>query len=209
MPCTLALETSNAEGSVAVWRDGAVIFDQSFTSERSHNSQLFAPLGEALALCGEDLARIVIGLGPGSYTGVRIGIAAAQGISWSRNVPVIGLPSVIGVEATDFILCGDARRGAYFTAVVADGWLSGEILQHDAAAFKATRDAASALPWYSFDAKAPLGLEEITLIKPSAAVLAKRAAMLRDETVFALEEQPLEPVYLSAPFITMPKKSTA
>jgi tRNA threonylcarbamoyl adenosine modification protein YeaZ len=209
MPCTLALETSTAQGSVAVWREGKVIFEKSFTSERSHNSQLFAPLGEALSLCGDDLQRIVIGLGPGSYTGVRIGIAAAQGISWSRNVPVIGLPSVIGVEDENFILCGDARRGAYFTARIADGWLSGEIIQHDAAAFKATHEAESGLVWYSFDAKVPLGLEGVILIKPSAAVLAKRAAALPDESIFALEEQPLEPVYLSAPFITMPKKASS
>ena len=74
----LALDLSTAHGSIAVVRGDDVLFQSSFQSERSHNAQVFAPLREALAAAGEGLTGIVIGNGPGSYTGVRIAIAAAQ-----------------------------------------------------------------------------------------------------------------------------------
>ena len=83
----LALDLSTAHGSIAVVRGGSdVLFQSSFQSERSHNAQVFAPLRDALAAAGDGLTGIVIGNGPGSYTGVRIAIAAAQGVALSRNV---------------------------------------------------------------------------------------------------------------------------
>src|SRR5437868_3831124 len=118
MRSVLAIETSTARGGVALVRDGEVMFERHFVSERSHNSQLFSPLGDALRLGGRDLRAIVVGIGPGSYTGARIGIAAAQGIALSRKVPVIGLRSVLAPVANEppreFVVCGDARRGMYF-----------------------------------------------------------------------------------------------
>ena len=204
--CTLAIETSNAQGSVAVWCDGVALYDESFTSERSHNSQLFAPLGKALAACQGKLDRIIVGLGPGSYTGARIGIAAAQGIAISCNVPVVGLPSVLGVDGVDFMVCGDARRGRFFTAEVREGRLVDEIVQYDMAGLKAFRETDQGRPWFTFDDKVPAALEDVTLIKPKAVILARLGADLRDETVFHLEERALEPVYLAAPFVTTPKK---
>ena len=204
--CTLAIETSNAQGSVAVWCDGAAIFEASFTSERSHNSQLFAPLGMALQACTGSLSRIIVGLGPGSYTGARIGIAAAQGIAMTHDVPVIGLPSVLSVDAKHCIVCGDARRGRFFTAEVLNGKLVNEIAQHDASALEAMREADSERPWFSFDDKSPTGLDRVALVKPNALALARLGAALPDETVFHLEERALEPVYLAAPFVTTPKK---
>ena len=115
MSLILAIETSHPRGSVAVVRDGEVLFEQTFTSERSHNAQVFAPLAEALRISSDGLRAIVVGLGPGSYTGARIGIAAAQGIAVSRKVPVIGLSSVLAPETEnllrEFVVSGDARRG--------------------------------------------------------------------------------------------------
>jgi tRNA threonylcarbamoyladenosine biosynthesis protein TsaB len=204
--CTLAIETSNAQGSVAVWCNGAAIFEASFTSERSHNSQLFSPLGDALRACAGSLGRIIVGLGPGSYTGARIGIAAAQGIAMTHDVPVIGLPSVLSVGAQHCIVCGDARRGRFFTVEILNGKLVDEIAQHDAEALQAMRDADSERAWFSFDDKSPAGLEGVALVKPNALTLARIGAGLPDETVFHLEERALEPVYLAAPFVTTPKK---
>ena len=97
MPATLlALDLSTAHGSIAVVRGDDVLFRSTFQSERSHNAQVFAPLREALAAAGDQLTGIVIGNGPGSYTGVRIAIAAAQGIALSRNVWSVGCPSLAG-----------------------------------------------------------------------------------------------------------------
>ena len=203
---TLAIETSNARGGVAVVRGGVVVFERTFVSERSHNSQLFAPLGEALAVCGSDLQTIVVGLGPGSYTGARIGIAAAQGLAVSRGVAVIGLPSVLAPDVADlprsFVVCGDARRGSFFTAEIYDGHVVGEIYLHDAADLTSLRAADTERVWFSFDDKAPLMLPDVRLAKPSAATLAKLGETQTGQPL----PQVLEPIYLAGAFVTTPKK---
>lgn len=208
MPSILAIETSHARGSVAVVaEDGALLFEKTFTSERSHNSQLFAPLGEALQTVGDTLKAIVVGSGPGSYTGARVGIAAAQGLALSRHVPVLSLPSVLAPEVSEkpetFVVCGDARRGSFFVARIERETLLGEIALHDAADFAQRRAADETTPWYTFDAKAPMDLPRISLTAPSATCLARIAANLPPHHLLALSEgSVIEPLYLAAPFIT-------
>lgn len=190
--------------------DGTVLFNLTFTSERSHNSQLFLPLQEALAVCGPSLDLIVVGTGPASYTGVRIGIAAAQGLAMSRRVPLIGLPSVLAPDTPDtpleFGVCGDARRGSFFIAHVRDGRLHEGVTVTDATTFQ-ERIAASfpEMPWYTFDPRPPLGLPGIRPVSPSAARLGLLASQLSLEERTTLSAAPLEPVYLAAAFITQPK----
>lgn len=225
--CILSIETSTPRGGVAVVaRDGAVLYEKRFTSERSHNSQLFGPLGEALEACGNHLACIVVGTGPASYTGVRIGIAAAQGIAMSRSVPVVGLPSVLAPEllgeASAFVMCGDARRGVYFVAEVRQGALARPLELMDAAGLREKYAATAAaeempgpaagvsegtrgLPWLTFDGKPPLDLSGVICVSPSASVLGRLAAQLTAADLARLAAAPLEPVYLAAPFITQPK----
>ena len=202
----LAIETSNARGSIAVVRDGAVLFERTFTSERSHNSQLFAPLGEALAACGDDLQLIAVGLGPGSYTGVRIGIAAAQGLSVSRRVPVVGLPSVLAPDVAElpdaFVVCGDARRGSYFMADVGNAQLRSEIQLLNAEDILLRRKASEQTKWFTFDDKVPLLLPDVLLAKPSAVRLARLAQL----PSVCTPHTALEPIYLAGAFITQPKK---
>ncbi|HEY2572507.1 MAG TPA: tRNA (adenosine(37)-N6)-threonylcarbamoyltransferase complex dimerization subunit type 1 TsaB [Verrucomicrobiaceae bacterium] len=209
MSSILAIDTSTARGGVAVLRDGVVVFEKHFASERSHHSLLFAPLAEAIEVGGADLRAIVAGTGPGSYTGARIGIAAAQGVGLSRKVPVIGLLSVVAPEAaalpSEFVVCGDARRGKFFVARVRDHLLQGEITLLDADEFRTIRGATAVVPWFSFDPKTPLGLANICQTSPSAAGLALVASKIADETIWTLEQRPLEPHYLAAPFVTQAK----
>ncbi|MBT8044912.1 MAG: tRNA (adenosine(37)-N6)-threonylcarbamoyltransferase complex dimerization subunit type 1 TsaB, partial [Verrucomicrobiae bacterium] len=95
MKSILAIETSVPEASVALWSDGKWLYDESFTSDRNHNSMVFKPLAEALdILQGNDLAAVIVGTGPGSYSGTRTGIAAAQGLAIARNCPAVGLGSL-------------------------------------------------------------------------------------------------------------------
>jgi len=217
----LAIDTSTSRGEVAVWVDGKTKYLAAFESERSHNSQMFAPLRAALDAAGDQLELIVVGAGPGSYTGVRIGIAAAQGIAWSKQVPVISLCSLLapGAETSmqSFVLCGDARRGQFYYVQVKDGQLLNEAGEpgHDIhipsvspEVIRQRRDSEplSSLPWYSFDNKTPADLRDITLVKPSAVKLAELAAQLSPTQVQTLEQTPLEPIYLSAPFVTQKVK---
>ena len=92
METIVAIETSSPRGSVARYEDGRVVEVIGFTSDRSHNSVIFAPLAAALKAGPPDL--IVAGTGPGSYSGIRVGIAAGLGISLTHGVPLIGLPSL-------------------------------------------------------------------------------------------------------------------
>ena len=74
---SLALDTSTPQGSVAVVAFGEVAFEETFTADRSHSSSLFGALERARS-CVSRLDQIVVGIGPGSYAGIRIGIAAAR-----------------------------------------------------------------------------------------------------------------------------------
>ncbi len=206
-PTLLALDLSTAHGSIAVVRGAEVLFRASFQSERSHNAQVFAPLREALAAAGDELKGIVIGNGPGSYTGVRIAIAAAQGIAVSRGVWCLGWSSLTAsdVEAPEsFPVIGDARRQSFYLARVENGRLLPEL--DIVSADEARARTADGQTWYTFDPKPPLGLTTLRCARPDAARLAQIVQTLSADELSALTAQPLIPHYLAEAFITMPKR---
>ena len=199
----LAIETSTTEGSVALLRDGECLLAKTFTSERSHNSQIFDPLGEALDIAKPDL--IAVGTGPGSYTGARIGIAAGIGISLSHDAQLIGIPSVQAAELTDsYQLFGDARRGKFFYAQVENRQLLSAPKLIDREQLETLATAGNSL---TFDPKPPT--EGIQVTRPSAKILATIAAALPPEEIATLAAAPVVPHYMSAPFVTPPKKKTS
>lgn len=203
----LALDLSTARGSIAVVRDDRIIFQSSFLSERSHNAQVFAPLREALTAAGDDLAGIVIGSGPGSYTGVRISIAAAQGVALSRGVWCVAWSSLtapdIEVPAV-YRVVGDARRQSFYLARVENGHLMPDL---ELVSAEEAQQRITEGEWLTFDAKAPLATEAcVRLTRPCAALLAQRVLSLSVEERNALTQRPLTPHYLADAFITMPKK---
>ena len=200
----LAIETSTTRGSVALLRDNECVFTEEFTSERSHNSQIFAPLGEALELGTPDL--IVAGTGPGSYTGARIGIAAGIGVSLSHDAKLIGLPSVIAADVVDpqgtYHLIGDARRGSFFYAEVTNRALVREPELIDGEALTALLEKEFHI--ITFDPTPPA--QGIECSKPKAEILAGIAAKMADSEIDSLAALPVVPHYMSAPFVTTPKK---
>ncbi|MFN0075900.1 MAG: tRNA (adenosine(37)-N6)-threonylcarbamoyltransferase complex dimerization subunit type 1 TsaB [Prosthecobacter sp.] len=202
----LALDLSTAHGSIAVVRGDDVLFQSSFQSERSHNAQVFAPLRDALAAAGDQLTGIVIGNGPGSYTGVRIAIAAAQGIALSRNVWCIGWSSLTAPDIdapADYNIIGDARRQSFYLAQVQNGRLQSNL---EIVSAETARERTAAGLWLTFDPKPPLNLPNLVLAKPSATRLAQAAQSLNPDELAELITQPLIPHYLAEAFITLPKK---
>ena len=195
----LALDTSTPEGSVAVSAFGEIAFKQHFRADRSHSSALFSALEKARGFAGR-FDRVAVGLGPGSYAGVRIGIAAAMGMNLILGAELIGIPSVSAFNVTDddYFAIGDARRGSfYFTwlhrripqdgpRLVTEGELREEI-------------AARALPVYSTEPLA--AFPSVQIAQPSALVLADMAV----EGVGIIQTGDLEPLYLREPHITKPK----
>jgi len=125
----LALDTTTAAGSVALWRDG-LIEERAGDPARSHAERL---PGEVTALLGahglapRDVERYAVAAGPGSFTGVRIGIATIQGLALvgDRLVHAIGTLELLAHDAartadaaagTTIIAWMDAYRGEVFAA---------------------------------------------------------------------------------------------
>jgi len=195
----LALDTSTPEGSVAVYAFGEIAYKNSFRADRSHSSALFTALEKARGYAGR-FDRIAVGLGPGSYAGVRIGIAAAMGMNFILGAELVGIPSVAALETEeeDYFAIGDARRGAfYFTWIHSRAPQEGPRLATE----REVRDeiAAHALPVYATE---PVpAFPSVQIVRPSAVILAELAV----EGTGIVQREDLEPLYLRAPHITAPK----
>ena len=208
MPATLlSLDLSTAHGSLAVVCGDEVWFEATFQSERSHNARVFAPLREALAAAGDSLAGVIIGNGPGSYTGVRIAIAAGQGIALSRGVWCAGWSSLAApnLETTPtYRVIGDARRQSFYLAEVKNGRLMPDI--ETVSPEVARERCADGSPWLTFDPQVPLGLQQVVQTRPNALRLAQIVAALPETELRELIARPLIPHYLAEAFITKPKR---
>ena len=89
----LAFDTSGDKCSAAVWRDGSVVACLSEQMVRGHTEALMPMVSKALqqADCSYDgLDWLAVTIGPGSFTGIRTGLAAARGISLARDLPALG-----------------------------------------------------------------------------------------------------------------------
>ena len=129
----LALDTTTREGSVAVRRDGQLLVVRSGDPQRTHGERLpgdlLAALEEAqLALSAVD--RFAVASGPGSFTGLRVGLATMQGLALSRDREVVGVPTLEAMahEALWSLASGErspaliipwmnAHRGEVFSAI--------------------------------------------------------------------------------------------
>ena len=127
-PITLAIDTAAPRLQLALLRaDGGV--DVSIDDiATGHAELIFGRIATLLARNGvgyPDLARVVVTTGPGSFTGLRIGLSAARGIALARNIPAIGVPSLLALSlsasgASTVLL--DARRDeAYFQMFAGPG----------------------------------------------------------------------------------------
>lgn len=89
----LALETSEYVSSVALWEDGRLAAEQTFESRMNLCATLAGRLGELLAPLGPEpaLDGLAISLGPGSFTGLRVGVATAKALAHARGWPLVGV----------------------------------------------------------------------------------------------------------------------
>jgi tRNA threonylcarbamoyladenosine biosynthesis protein TsaB len=115
MKWTLVMETSVAQATLALARGDKMVAQATFHSERSQEVDLFAPLADILSALpqGETLDTVVIGTGPGSYNGARVGIATGQALAQVHCCGVAGLCSFESVPKISWA-AGDARRGSFF-----------------------------------------------------------------------------------------------
>ena len=105
-----ALETSTRPPSIALTVDGR-LYLRELEAERRHASDLLPALAELLEEAGcsaRELELICVGTGPGSYTGLRVGIATAQGLARGTGAALVGVPSV---AARAFLALRPGERG--------------------------------------------------------------------------------------------------
>ncbi|MCF6311496.1 MAG: tRNA (adenosine(37)-N6)-threonylcarbamoyltransferase complex dimerization subunit type 1 TsaB [Verrucomicrobiales bacterium] len=207
----LAIETSTSQATLVLLdpQSGELLWQSEFESDRLHNAKIFDPVAEALELCREKLQRIVVGLGPGSYSGIRVGIAVANGLGIALDVPVAGLASIaVLAEEEDYAVVGDARRSSYYLARIHQQRLLSEpeLLSHDLWQQQMYTLRQQGLSIYSTE-KSLTEHEEYDLVlrSPKALELARQCASMAEEEWKNLHTQALQPIYLRSPYITKAK----
>jgi len=122
----LALDTSTRRIGLAIYNGTEVLGETVWTSHDHHTVELAPAVANALARCGvavADLGALGVAIGPGSFTGLRIGLALAKGISMARRLPIIGVSTLDALAAAqpvqDIPLAAVLRAGRGRLAV---GW---------------------------------------------------------------------------------------
>lgn len=132
MSCILHIETSTNVCSVAVSHDGTVVYDKDDFSGPNHAEKLGVFVDEALSFIDQSLLTldaVAVSSGPGSYTGLRIGVSMAKGICYGRDAKLISIPTLellcvpvlLGHDEIedDALLCPmlDARRMEVYAGI--------------------------------------------------------------------------------------------
>ena len=145
MATILHIETSTDVCSVAVSEDGQVIFDQEDHSGPNHAERLGTMVDEALSFTDNHAIpfdAVAVSCGPGSYTGLRIGVSMAKGVCYGRNLKLIAVPTLEllsvpillrEIPEEDALLCPmlDARRMEVYAGIYDRGLKSIRPIQAD------------------------------------------------------------------------------
>jgi len=216
---SLVFETSTPLASLALAGPSGILAQQKFSSDRNHNAMLFAPLSELMK--GENrqnIGLVLVGSGPGSYSGTRVGIAAAQGVAITLGCPAVAMPSILAVPSADggapCLAIGDARRGSYWWAHLEHSNLVSEPALCEATELLDLVAAAVAdgHTVFSFETADRFSLPEtladkVVLEVPDAGRLWKTWLAVDPETRLAWAAQIPQPVYLKPPHITPSKRA--
>ncbi len=122
----LAFETTAKACSVAL-HDGQKLLAESYQNTGlTHSQTLMVMAEDLLTVCGRtasDVTHLAVAAGPGSFTGVRIGVAAAKGFAWGAELPVCGVSTLesmarsLGAWEGHVCACMDARRNQVYNAI--------------------------------------------------------------------------------------------
>lgn len=130
MPSILCIETSTTVCSVAIGNEKGLIAHKEVNAGFTHAENLHVFIDEVIKEAGlnrKDINVISVGKGPGSYTGLRIGVSAAKGIAYALSIPLISMNTLLNlcvgakkiIQNSNVILCPmlDARRMEVYTAL--------------------------------------------------------------------------------------------
>ncbi|MEY2195303.1 tRNA (adenosine(37)-N6)-threonylcarbamoyltransferase complex dimerization subunit type 1 TsaB [Neobacillus sp. BF23-41] len=123
----LAIDTSNYALGVALLEDNQVLGEYITNLKKNHSVRIMPAIQTLMKDCEKvpaDLTKIVVAKGPGSYTGVRIGVTIAKTLAWTLNIPLVGISSLeilasgVGRYFDGYVSpLFDARRGQVYTGL--------------------------------------------------------------------------------------------
>ena len=122
----LAFETSAKAASVAITENGKLLGESYQNTGLTHSQTLMVMAEDLLKACNltaRDVEAVAVAAGPGSFTGVRIGVAAAKGFAWGAELPCYGVSTLeamamnLGVYQGYVVPAMDARRSQVYTAI--------------------------------------------------------------------------------------------
>ena len=228
MACILHIETSTDVCSVAVSQDGACIFHEEDHSGPNHAVKSGTFIDEALSFIDSHLIpldAVAISSGPGSYTGLRIGVSTAKGICYGRDVKLISVPTLQllcvpvllreKVQEEDALLCPmiDARRMEVYAQVFVSALHEKRAIQADIVDSDTYKEFLDEHPVYFFGNGAAKCMEAIN--HPNAHLiegvepLAKWMSPLAEKKFFDEQFEDVAyfvPFYLKDFVAKMPKK---
>jgi tRNA threonylcarbamoyl adenosine modification protein YeaZ len=115
----LSMDTATDVATACLWRDGAVVYESLSRGRSTAAQRLLGDVHHLLESAGsapQDIDAIVVGTGPGTFTGLRIGLASARALGFALGAPVHGvctLEALLRGDGVD-VACIDARRGEVF-----------------------------------------------------------------------------------------------
>lgn len=122
----LAFETSAKAASAALLENGTLLAESYQNTGLTHSQTLLVMAQALLRQCGKtvsDVTAVAVAAGPGSFTGVRIGVAAAKGFAWGAQLPCYGVSTLesmalsLGIWEGTVCACMDARRAQVYNAL--------------------------------------------------------------------------------------------
>jgi tRNA threonylcarbamoyladenosine biosynthesis protein TsaB len=190
----LAFETSSSLGSIALGNEKVVVQSIDFKGPQRHSASLFPALVR-LGIPRLKLRRIIVGIGPGSFSGIRVSLAAAQGIALAQGgIPVVGISSAYSValqhkEATRLGVFADAKRREAFCTAFAHGKLE---------------KGTYLIPFTDIEEHASkftlaVSAEPLPGIPKQVYPRARDLLALPEDLSGWVTQQPLEPIYLREP----------
>lgn len=122
MTISLAIDTSTSKTIVGIIEDGKILFEEAHEGATDHGRALSELVAKALKV-SKPPHQVVVGMGPGPFTGLRVGIAFAQTFALARDIPVIGVCSLdaIKIDQSQYTVAVDARRKEIYWASYKDG----------------------------------------------------------------------------------------
>jgi tRNA threonylcarbamoyladenosine biosynthesis protein TsaB len=216
----LGIETGGRSCSVAVFKDGRLVAHENENTDHGQATMLMPMIERVRGKAGCDysaLDRIAVAVGPGSFTGIRVGLAAALGLSLASGVPAVGISSFQAVAASvthtpdvetlrKFVLLDSRREEPFFVEIGDDDTFRtppAVISVADLDAMLATAGPSIVIGDAPAIARGPQHFPQHTRLNPISPN-ALWVATLADHPERRFDLPP-KPVYIRPPDVTMPK----